>query len=35
METNLEAVTDDTLEEAKKKRLALKDEIATLLDKAG
>ena len=35
METNLEAVADDILEEAKKMRLALKDEIATLLQKAG
>lgn len=35
METNLEAVADDILEEAKKKRLALKDQIAAWIDKAG
>lgn len=31
METNLEAVADDVLEEAKKQRLALKDQIAGIL----
>ena len=35
METNLEAVADHILEEAKKQRLALKDQIATMLDKVG
>ena len=33
METNIEAVADSVLEEAKKKRLELKDQIATLLDR--
>jgi len=31
METGLEAVADDVLEDFKKKRLALKDDIAALL----
>ncbi len=31
METNIEAVADHILEDAKKKRLELKDEIATFL----
>lgn len=35
METNLEAVADHILEEAKKQRLALKDQIASILAKAG
>ena len=35
METNLEAVADSILEDTKKKRLALKDQIAALLEKAG
>ena len=34
METNIEAVADHVLEEAKKKRLELKDQIASLLDRA-
>jgi uncharacterized protein YdcH (DUF465 family) len=35
METDVEAVADHVLEEAKKKRLELKDQIAALLDRAG
>jgi uncharacterized protein YdcH (DUF465 family) len=34
METNIEAVADQVLEEAKKKRLELKDQIAAFLDRA-
>ena len=34
METNVEPVADETLEELKKQRLSLKDEIARLLDVA-
>jgi uncharacterized protein YdcH (DUF465 family) len=33
METNIEAVADQVLEEAKKKRLELKDQIAAFLDR--
>lgn len=34
-ETDVEPVADDVLEEAKKRRLALKDEIAGMLSDAG
>lgn len=34
METDIEAVADDVLEDAKKRRLGLKDEIASFLAKA-